>query len=192
MNLDQITAQIRSFKSDAHVELSISQIKRFHGAAIRDHHMHQEAAAKLRATCPEMAAINDLHAVGKIGYAMGLEVACAVLGLYDLEIELRAARTSFRPVTDAEVDAAFTRQQAEQADAESASTSERRHGHGWDHDDDRDHLTDDNTDFGDDLDEAARAYTVGADDIDPETLQGAADAAREAAFEDRLLAGGAA
>ncbi|MEN6548864.1 MAG: hypothetical protein ABFE07_22670 [Armatimonadia bacterium] len=43
----------------------------------------------------------------------------------------------------------------------------------------------------DDLDEAARAYTAGADDIDPETLQGAADFAREAAAEDRLLGGAA-
>jgi len=191
MNLDQITAQIRSFKSDAHVELSISQIKRFHGAAIRDHHMHQDAAAKLRERTPDLAAVNDLHAVGKIGYAMGLETACSVLGLHDLELELRAARTSFRPVTDAEIDAAFSRQQAEQADAESTYTNERRHGHGWDHDDDRDHLTDDNTDYGDDLDEATRAYTAGADDIDPETLQDAADAAREAAAETRLLDGAA-
>lgn len=42
-----------------------------------------------------------------------------------------------------------------------------------------------------DVDEAARAYTVGADDIDPETLQEAADAAREAAAETRLLDGAA-
>lgn len=81
----------------------------------------------------------------------------------------------------------------DQMDAEQREYEERAESaRPVEHDDDRDHLTDDNTDFGDDLDEAARAYTAGADDIDPETLQEAADHAREAAAEDRLLAGGAA
>lgn len=77
--------------------------------------------------------------------------------------------------------------EAEQREYELAAESRRP----VEHDDDRDHLTDDNTDFGDDLDEAARAYSVGADDIDPETLQDAADHARKSAVEERLLGGAA-
>lgn len=59
------------------------------------------------------------------------------------------------------------------------------------HDDDRDHLTDDNTDFGD-----PDPYLYGdedtGEDCNVEQLQCAADHARDSAIEDRLLAGGAA
>lgn len=58
------------------------------------------------------------------------------------------------------------------------------------HDDDRDHLTDDNTDFGD-----PDPYLYGDEDTGEDTnvelLQGAADAANEAAAEERLLGGAA-
>lgn len=80
---------------------------------------------------------------------------------------------------------------AEIAYEESQEMARARRAEAADHDDDRDHLTDDNTDFGDDLDEAARAYSVGADDIDPERLQDAADHARKSAIEERLLGGAA-
>lgn len=75
----------------------------------------------------------------------------------------------------------------EMARARAAERADRDEGH----DDDRDHLTDENTDFGD-----PDPYLYGDEDTGEDTnvelLQGAADAASEAAVEDRLLAGGAA
>lgn len=115
-----------------------------------------------------------------------LEALVELRDWYTSETGLPAARAN------AAIAAATTHPLRDQMEAEQREHEERAESaRPVEHDDDRDHLTDDNTDFGDDLDEAARAYTAGADDIDPETLQGAADAARETAAEERLLGGAA-